>query len=80
MAIQFLLFLLPGVTVEDVKRCLGYHLDANIAYKSIDSNINIDGGKCEKIHVKDNCKYILILRYIFCFEKIVNNCFPFYNQ
>ncbi|XP_029861154.1 LOW QUALITY PROTEIN: complement component C9 [Aquila chrysaetos chrysaetos] len=42
-----------GITVEDVKRCLGYHLDVNIAYKDLHANVNIDGGKCEKIHVKD---------------------------
>ncbi|XP_032942132.1 complement component C9 [Catharus ustulatus] len=42
-----------GVTVEDVKKCLGYHIDANIVYKSIQANYNVDGGKCEKIHKKD---------------------------
>ncbi|XP_065717668.1 complement component C9 [Patagioenas fasciata] len=42
-----------GITVEDVKKCLGYHLDANIAYKDLHATVNIDGGKCEKIHVKD---------------------------
>lgn len=57
------LFLLPGVTVEDVKKCLGYHIDANIAYKNIQANYNIDGGKCEKIHSKDKCKYILDLSF-----------------
>ncbi|XP_010131608.1 PREDICTED: complement component C9 [Buceros rhinoceros silvestris] len=46
-----------GITVEDVKRCLGYHLDANIAYKRIDANVRIDGGKCEKVHVKDNSEF-----------------------
>ncbi|NXW52336.1 CO9 protein, partial [Nyctiprogne leucopyga] len=51
-----------GITVEDVKRCLGYHLDANIAYEDLHANVNIDGGKCKKILVKDNCKYILILQ------------------
>ncbi|NXK08285.1 CO9 protein, partial [Herpetotheres cachinnans] len=45
-----------GVTVEDVKRCLGYHLDAIIAYKDLHANVNIDSGKCEKINVKDKCK------------------------
>ncbi|NXD45493.1 CO9 protein, partial [Copsychus sechellarum] len=50
------LFLLPGITVEDVKKCLGYHLDANIAYKSIQANFNVDGGKCQSIHKKDKCK------------------------
>ncbi|KAK4810580.1 hypothetical protein QYF61_007317, partial [Mycteria americana] len=43
-----------GITVEDVKRCLSYHLDANIAYKDLNANVNINGGKCEKINVKDN--------------------------
>ncbi|KAM6188185.1 LOW QUALITY PROTEIN: complement component C9-like [Sarcoramphus papa] len=43
-----------GITVEDVKRCLGYHLDANIAYKDLNANVNINGDKCEKINVKDN--------------------------
>ncbi|NWS73269.1 CO9 protein, partial [Crotophaga sulcirostris] len=47
------------ITVEDVKRCLGYHLDANIAYKNLQAYLNIDRGKCEKVHVKDHCKYIL---------------------
>ncbi|XP_005488877.2 complement component C9 isoform X1 [Zonotrichia albicollis] len=42
-----------GITVEDVKKCLGYHLDANIAYENIQANINVDGGKCEHIHRKD---------------------------
>ncbi|NXT17164.1 CO9 protein, partial [Syrrhaptes paradoxus] len=42
-----------GITVEDVKRCLGYHLDANIAYEDLHANFNIDSRKCEKIH--DNC-------------------------
>ncbi|NXX82032.1 CO9 protein, partial [Urocolius indicus] len=41
-----------GITVEDVKKCLGYHLDANIIYKNL--HANLDSGKCEKIHVKDN--------------------------
>ncbi|NXE23328.1 CO9 protein, partial [Ardeotis kori] len=47
-----------GITVEDVKRCLGYHIDANIAYKDLQANLNIDRGKCEKIHVKENCKWM----------------------
>ncbi|NXC21843.1 CO9 protein, partial [Corythaeola cristata] len=58
-----------GITVEDVNRCLGYHLDANIAYKDLHTNVNIDGGKCEKIKVKDNCEYTLILHYIFCLKQ-----------
>ncbi|XP_074994553.1 complement component C9 isoform X2 [Calonectris borealis] len=42
-----------GITVEDVKRCLGYHLDANIAYKDLHANVTIDDDKCEKINVTD---------------------------
>ncbi|NXI94469.1 CO9 protein, partial [Psophia crepitans] len=42
-----------GITIEDVKKCLGYHLDANIAYEELHANVNIDRGKCEKIHMKD---------------------------
>ncbi|NXV36158.1 CO9 protein, partial [Rissa tridactyla] len=58
-----------GITVEDVKKCLGYHLDASIIYKNLHADVNIDRGKCEKIYVKDRCKYILILYYIFCLRK-----------
>ncbi|NWR75092.1 CO9 protein, partial [Centropus unirufus] len=43
-----------GVTVEDVKKCLGYHLGATIGYENLGANITAKGGKCEKIHVKDN--------------------------
>ncbi|NXU16955.1 CO9 protein, partial [Pardalotus punctatus] len=50
-----------GITVDDVKKCLGYHLDANIRYKSIHADFNIGGGKCENMTVKDKCKYILAL-------------------
>ncbi|NXS42418.1 CO9 protein, partial [Balaeniceps rex] len=42
-----------GITVEDVKRCLGYHLDVNAAYKDLHVNVTIDGGKCEKINMTD---------------------------
>ncbi|NXA61852.1 CO9 protein, partial [Mohoua ochrocephala] len=42
-----------GITVEQVKKCLGYHLDANIAFMNIQASVNVDGGKCENIHVKD---------------------------
>lgn len=70
------LFLLPEITVEEVKKCLGYHLDANIAYKNIQANLNVDGGKCEKIRVKGRCKYILDLHYIFCLRKDNASCFP----
>ncbi|NWW70806.1 CO9 protein, partial [Climacteris rufus] len=58
-----------GITAEDVKKCLGYHFDASIAYKNIHANVNVDGGKCENIHVKDKCKYILYLHYIFYLRK-----------
>ncbi|NXC60742.1 CO9 protein, partial [Aleadryas rufinucha] len=58
-----------GVTVEDVKKCLGYHLDAGIAFRKIQANFNVDGGKCESIGVKDKCKYILDLHYFFCLRK-----------
>lgn len=70
------LFLLSGITVEDVKKCLGYHLDANIAYENIQANFNVDGGKCESIHMKDKCKYIFDLHYIFCLRKDNTSCFP----
>ncbi|NWY64364.1 CO9 protein, partial [Erithacus rubecula] len=58
-----------GITVEDVKKCLGYHLGANIAYYSIQANFHVDGGKCESIYKKDKCKYILDLHNIFCLRK-----------
>lgn len=70
------LFLLSEITVEDVKKCLGYHLDANIAYENIQANFNVDGGKCESIHMKDKCKYILDLYYIFCLRKDNTSFFP----
>ncbi|KFP23052.1 Complement component C9, partial [Egretta garzetta] len=50
-----------GLTIEDVKKCLGYHLDANIAYKGLGASVDFDGGKCKKVKVKDGCKYTLIL-------------------
>ncbi|NWZ05330.1 CO9 protein, partial [Agelaius phoeniceus] len=42
-----------GITVDDVKKCLGYHLGANIAYENIQANLNVDGGKCKNIHRTD---------------------------
>lgn len=69
------LFLLPGITVEDVKKCLGYHLDANIVYKNIQANFNVDSGKCENIYSREKCKYALDLRYIFCLRKDNTSCF-----
>ncbi|XP_051628319.1 complement component C9 isoform X1 [Manacus candei] len=42
-----------GITVEDVQKCLGYHLDASIAFRNLHTDFNIDSGKCKKIHVKD---------------------------
>ncbi|NXK20326.1 CO9 protein, partial [Arenaria interpres] len=44
-----------GITVEDVKKCLGYQLGADIAYKGIHVNVNTDGGSCGKIKTKDRC-------------------------
>ncbi|XP_066195941.1 complement component C9 [Sylvia atricapilla] len=41
-------------TVDDVKKCLGYHLDAGLAYEDIHGKFNLDGGKCERIHSKNN--------------------------
>uniref|UniRef100_A0A8C5TNA4 Complement component C9 n=1 Tax=Malurus cyaneus samueli TaxID=2593467 RepID=A0A8C5TNA4_9PASS len=32
-----------GITVDDVKKCLGYHLDVGIGYKNIHGDLNIDG-------------------------------------
>ncbi|NWZ90533.1 CO9 protein, partial [Nesospiza acunhae] len=49
-----------GVTIEDVKKCLGYHLDANIAYENIQANFNVDGGKCENIHRKDKSTFFTL--------------------
>ncbi|NWS99766.1 CO9 protein, partial [Mionectes macconnelli] len=48
-----------GITVEDVKKCLGYHLDAGITYYNFDADFNIGGGKCEKIYVKDEYAWAL---------------------
>ncbi|NWI82207.1 CO9 protein, partial [Dryoscopus gambensis] len=60
-----------GITVEDVKKCLGYHLDANIAYTNVQANFNVDSGKCENIHVRDKYAWtlnILLLRPLFLFS------------
>ncbi|NWU28538.1 CO9 protein, partial [Dyaphorophyia castanea] len=60
-----------GITVEDVKKCLGYHLDVNIAYANIQSNFNVDSGKCKNIHVRDKYAWtlnILLLHPIFFFS------------
>ncbi|NWI17392.1 CO9 protein, partial [Crypturellus soui] len=54
-----------GITVEDVKKCLGYHLDASAAYKGLNADLNINDNKCQKIKVRDKCKYILT----FCLKK-----------
>ncbi|NXG59484.1 CO9 protein, partial [Hemiprocne comata] len=63
-----------GVTVEDVKKCLGYHLDANIAYKNLHADVNIDGGKCEKIHTKETCKYIPVIHVFLLKERCYQSC------
>ncbi|NWR24150.1 CO9 protein, partial [Emberiza fucata] len=59
-----------GITVEDVKKCLGYHLDANIAHENIQANFNVDGGKCERIHGKDKYAWTLnnLLHPLFFFS------------
>ncbi|XP_050184793.1 complement component C9 [Myiozetetes cayanensis] len=46
-----------GVTVEDVKKCLGYHLDAGVAYHNFDGDFNIDGKNCQKINVSKGSEY-----------------------
>ncbi|NXM45766.1 CO9 protein, partial [Gymnorhina tibicen] len=48
-----------GITVEDVKKCLGYHLDASILHENIQANLNVDGGKCKTIHVRDKYAWTL---------------------
>ncbi|NWV19699.1 CO9 protein, partial [Origma solitaria] len=53
------------ITVDDVKKCLGYNLNANIGYENIHGDLNIGGGKCENLTAKDKRKYILDLCYIF---------------
>ncbi|KAM9138645.1 complement component C9 [Pangshura tecta] len=45
---------LKEVTVEDVKECLGYHLDVSLVNKELDFKGGIKGGKCESINVKSN--------------------------
>ncbi|NXU55878.1 CO9 protein, partial [Turnix velox] len=49
-----------GITLEDVKKCLGYHLDANIGYKDLHANFNINRDKCENVAMKERCKCIFI--------------------
>ncbi|NXD09077.1 CO9 protein, partial [Nothocercus nigrocapillus] len=46
-----------GITVEDVKKCLGYHLDASTTYKGLNANLNINDNKCQKIKVRDKCNF-----------------------
>ncbi|NWT20594.1 CO9 protein, partial [Vireo altiloquus] len=50
-----------GLTVEDVKKCLGYHFDVGISHLNIEAKFNLDGGKCKNIYAKEKCKYILDL-------------------
>ncbi|XP_034630611.1 complement component C9 [Trachemys scripta elegans] len=45
---------LKEVTVEDVKECLGYHLDVSLVNKELDFKGHVKGGKCESINVKSN--------------------------
>lgn len=50
-----------GIHVEDVKKCLGYHLDTSLVSKDLDYQLKIKGGKCENITITSTCKYIFIL-------------------
>ncbi|NWW49979.1 CO9 protein, partial [Pedionomus torquatus] len=50
-----------GITVEDVKKCLGYHLGVDTTYKDIHANVNINGDKCRRINATDKCKYDSII-------------------
>ncbi|XP_067401663.1 complement component C9 [Emydura macquarii macquarii] len=45
---------LKDVKVEDVKECLGYNLDVNLAYKNLGIQGGVKGGKCNRINVKTN--------------------------
>ncbi|TFK11699.1 leucine-rich repeat-containing protein 23-like [Platysternon megacephalum] len=45
---------LKEVTVEDVKECLGYHLDVSLVNKELDFKGGVKGGKCESINVKSS--------------------------
>ncbi|NXN23334.1 CO9 protein, partial [Nycticryphes semicollaris] len=49
------------MTVEDVKKCLGYHLGADMKYEDLHANASIHGGKCRKTNEKDKCKYDTII-------------------
>ncbi|XP_006029008.1 complement component C9 [Alligator sinensis] len=42
---------LKGIRVEDVKKCLGYHLDTSLVSKDLDYQLKIKGGKCENITI-----------------------------
>uniref|UniRef100_A0A452ISC3 Complement component C9 n=1 Tax=Gopherus agassizii TaxID=38772 RepID=A0A452ISC3_9SAUR len=44
---------LKEVTVEDVKECLGYHLDVSLVNKELDFKGGVKGGKCENTHDDD---------------------------
>ncbi|NXK54597.1 CO9 protein, partial [Chauna torquata] len=46
-----------GVSVEDVKKCLGYQFDVNIDYNNFKGNLDITGDKCKQIKVKDKSEY-----------------------
>ncbi|XP_025893594.1 complement component C9 [Nothoprocta perdicaria] len=46
-----------GITVEDVKKCLGYHLDIGATYKGLNASFNINDNKCRKIKMKDKSTY-----------------------
>ncbi|NXM23576.1 CO9 protein, partial [Oxyruncus cristatus] len=54
-----------GITVEEVKKCLGYHLDASIALMNLHADFNTAGGKCKKVRVKDKSLNTLLLHPLF---------------
>ncbi|XP_063996218.1 complement component C9 [Pogoniulus pusillus] len=45
------------ITVEDVKRCLGYNLHAGISLAELQASADFGGSRCGKIHVRDKTQY-----------------------
>ncbi|CAM5113250.1 unnamed protein product [Eretmochelys imbricata] len=45
---------LKGVTEDDVKKCLGYHLDVSLVNKELAFQGGVKGGKCKSINRKSN--------------------------
>lgn len=60
-----------------MKRCLGYNLHAGISLAELQANADVGGSQCGKIHVRDKCKYNLILHYVFCLGKMTAIVSPF---